>query len=127
MMSTPTVSRTVGGIAARTTALEVRTATAAERLARAESQQQVGRWMIMAGFVVTILGVVGYCVASFAGGVNAGISDILFANAVPFARTTLIGLGIGTALWLVGSFTYLHGVIIADELTANDAAPAAED
>ena len=118
MTSTQTASQTVGGIAAARPTMVIHDVAGVDPLARAESQQRIGRWMIVAGFVVTVIGVVGYCLACFAGGLNAGMSDILFSNAVPFARTTLIGLGIGTALWLVGSFTYLHGLITADEITA---------
>lgn len=84
-------------------------------MARSELQQRLGKWMIAAGFVVTVLSIIAYCVTCFAAGNSAELGEILLANAVPFARITLLGLGIGSALWLVGSFTYLHGVMSADE------------
>jgi hypothetical protein len=69
----------------------------------------------VAGSVITVAGVILYCVASFAGGMGAGLGDILFRNAVPFARTTLGVLGLGTLVWLAGSFAYLKGAMDADE------------
>ncbi|MBI2569842.1 MAG: hypothetical protein HYV63_22795 [Candidatus Schekmanbacteria bacterium] len=83
--------------------------------ARAESLQRAGKGMIFAGFVITIVGVVLYCAVCFAGGMDADMGDLLFENAVPFARATLAVLGVGTLVWLVGSFTYLRGAMDADE------------
>lgn len=82
---------------------------------RAESLQKAGRVMILTGFVITILGVVSYCAVCFAGGMDAEVGDALFRNALPFGRTTLAVLGLGTLVWLAGSFTYLRGAMDADE------------
>lgn len=124
MMNTQSASRTVGGLAAGRATVLIRDTAGVDPLVRAERHQRIGQWMIIAGFVVTVLGVVGYCLASFAGGMNAGVSEILFANAVPFARATLVTLGLGTALWLVGSVMYLHGLMTADELTVRQSGRA---
>jgi hypothetical protein len=83
--------------------------------ARAEATMRAGRLMIFAGVVVTILGVVLYSLACFAGGMDADMGDILFRNAVPFARAMLGVLGLGTLVWLAGSFVYLRGALDADE------------
>lgn len=85
------------------------------RAARAESLQRRGKRMVVAGFVVTIACVVVYCAVTFAGGMSADMGDILFRNAAPAARATLAVLGLGTLVWLVGSFTYLRGALDADE------------
>jgi hypothetical protein len=82
--------------------------------AKAEARQRAGKRMILAGFVIAIVGVVLYCVACFAGGASAGMDDILFRNAVPFARSMLAVLGFGTLLWLVGSFVFLRGAMDAE-------------
>ena len=87
----------------------------AARLARSESLQRRGKRLIVAGSVITVAGVILYCVASFAGGMGADFGDILFRNAVPFARTTLGVLGLGTLVWLAGSLAYLKGAMDADE------------
>lgn len=94
------------------------------RAAHAESLQKVGKGMILAGFIITIVGVVLYCAACFAGGADADMGDILFKNAVPFARATLAVLGLGTLVWLVGSFTYLRGAMDADEDAAEKGTPS---
>lgn len=81
---------------------------------RAEAAQKSGKRMIFAGFVITVVGVVLYCAACFTGGVDADLGDVLFQNAVPFARATLGVLGLGTLVWVIGSFKYLQGVMDAD-------------
>ncbi|MCC6552842.1 MAG: hypothetical protein IT372_07440 [Polyangiaceae bacterium] len=82
---------------------------------RAESAQRAGKRMILAGFVIIVIGVVLYCAACFAGGMDADMGDALFRNAAPFARATLCVLGLGTVVWLVGSYRYLQGVMDADD------------
>jgi hypothetical protein len=81
----------------------------------AAADSRMGKRMIVAGFVITILGVIGYCVASFAAGTDAGMDDVLFRNAEPFARVTLGVLGLGTLVWLIGSWTYLRAEMEADD------------
>lgn len=93
------------------------------RATRAESLQRTGKAMVIAGFVITIVGVVAYCAVTFAGGIDADMGDILFRNAVPFARTTLAILALGTLAWLIGSFTYLRGAMDADEDPGDDEEP----
>lgn len=82
---------------------------------RAESLQRTGRKMILAGFVVSIAGVILYCAACFAGGMDAELGDLLLTHSVPFAHATLGVLGLGTLVWLIGSFTYLKGAMDADD------------
>ena len=83
--------------------------------ARAESMQRRGKRMILAGFVITIAAVILYCAVCFAGGIDADMGDLLFKNGVPFARGMLGVMGLGTLVWLVGSFTYLRGAMDAEE------------
>jgi hypothetical protein len=97
---------------------------AAARAARAESLQRSGKKMVIAGFVITIVGVIAYCAVTFAGGKDADMGDVLFRNAVPFAWTTLGVLGLGVLVWLIGSFTYLRGVMDADDEPGDDGPPA---
>jgi len=79
-----------------------------------------GQAMILAGSIVTVLAVVGYSLACFHAESSASLYDIVFANSVPYARAALVGLGLGTVLWLVGSFVYLHGAIGADAELGED-------
>lgn len=82
---------------------------------RAESLQRSGNRLVVSGFVITVVGVVAYCAACFAGGMDAELGDLMFQNAVPFAQATLAILGLGTVVWLVGSITYLRGAMEAAE------------
>ncbi len=84
----------------------------------AERRQRAGERMILAGFVIAIAGVVGYCVASFAAGTSTTMEGILLDDDVPFARAALAVLGAGTVVWLAGSITYLRGALDADEEAA---------
>lgn len=97
------------------TVLQEEEAKEASPAERAESLQRTGKKLVIAGFVVTIAGVIGYCVACFAAGFNADMGNILYNNTVPFARATLAVLGLGTLVWAAGSLTYLRGVMDADE------------
>jgi hypothetical protein len=82
---------------------------------RGEALQKTGKRWVVAGFAITILGVVSYCLACFAGGVDAEMGDIMLRNAVPFARVTLAILGLGCFVWLIGSLTYLRGAMEIDD------------
>jgi uncharacterized membrane protein len=97
----------------------------AQARSHAESLQRVGTRTIAVGSVITIVGIVLYCIACFAGGIDADLGDILFRNSVPFARTTLAVVALGTVVWLVGSLTYLRGAMDAEDDTAET--PAAQD
>jgi hypothetical protein len=88
----------------------------------ADRRQRSGERMIVGGFAIAIVGVVAYCLASFAAGINSTVDGILFNNDVPFVRATLVVLGVGTLVWLAGSITYLKGALEADE----DAGPDGE-
>ena len=81
----------------------------------AEDRQRSGKTMILLGFVITVVGVVLYCAVCFASGMDVDLGDVLLRNTVPLARLTLGVLGLGTLVWLVGSFTYLRGAMDADE------------
>jgi len=109
------ITRTVDVSSPKSAAEEVVRDTPQTRAKAAESMQRSGKKMIFAGFVITIIGVVSYCAVCLAGGVDAELGDILFRNSVPFARATLGILGIGTVVWLVGSFTYLRGTMDAED------------
>jgi hypothetical protein len=87
---------------------------AAKVLSRPEAMQRNGKALVVAGWAVTLIGVVLYCATTFAGGVDADMGELLTKNVVPFARATLAVMGIGTALWLAGSFVYLKGAMDAD-------------
>lgn len=93
---------------------------------RAESMQKNGKRMVIAGFVISVVGVVLYCAVTFTGGIDAYTGDILFRNGVSLGKVTLAVLALGTLVWLVGSFTYLQGAMDADEESGEDENPDAK-
>lgn len=96
------------------------------QVTRAELLQRNGRRLVVAGYVITILSVVAYCLACFSGGLSADMGDLLLENAVPFARGTLACLGLGTLIWIVGSFSYLRGAMESDGTEGTESTTAVE-
>ncbi len=66
---------------------------------------------MVAGWVIAVLGVLVYCVASFAAGADVGRAEILRDGAVPAARVGLIVIGVGTLVWLVGSVVHMNAAL----------------
>lgn len=83
------------------------TRPAAER-ARPEVRQRQGKLLVVVGWITALVGVVVYCVASFATGSDAGLAAILLDGAIPAARAGLFVIGGGTLLWVVGSVMHLN-------------------
>jgi len=68
-----------------------------------------GRRLILAGFVIALLGIVAYCFVGLsapAEAIASGPSDMI--------GPSLGVIGIGTLLWLVGSFVFLRGAMDSD-------------
>lgn len=79
-----------------------------------QGMQWRGKVMVVAGWVVTVVAAIVYCGACFSSGVDADLVEVLTTNAIPVARAALAATGVGTLLWLVGSFVYLRGAMDAD-------------
>lgn len=86
----------------------------AERYAAAERRMRRGRRVVYAGFAVTVVGVVGYCVACFQAAVHQDLGTALLENPGYLVGPTLGIIGLGTLLWIVGSFLFLSGAMDAD-------------
>lgn len=80
----------------------------------AEQRMKRGRQLVVSGFVVAVLGVIAYCVVSFSAGVNQELGSILLRTPGWVVGPALGVIGIGTLLWLVGSFLYLLGGLDSD-------------
>lgn len=88
-------------------ARKIRYATAARRMRR-------GKQLVICGFVVAVVGMVGYCLACFAAGANESLGAALLQSPGWLIGPTLAVLGAGTLLWLAGSFLYLIGGMESD-------------
>jgi len=73
-----------------------------------------GKRLVISGFVVAIAGIVGYCVACLSAAVNPALGASLLENPGWLAGPALGTIGLGTVLWLVGSFAYLSGAMDSD-------------
>lgn len=92
------------------------TAEAAKTEARAQATRRMrrGKLLVMSGFVVAIAGIIGYSVACLSAGVNQQLGLTLLASPGWLLGPTLGIIGLGTLLWLVGSFMYLSAALDSD-------------
>lgn len=79
--------------------------------ARPDLRLRKGKALVVAGWVIAMVGVLVYCVASFAAGADVGLAEILLDGAVPAARVGLIVVGVGTLVWLVGSVVHMNAAL----------------
>ena len=79
--------------------------------APAGDRMRRGKTLVIAGYAIMVLGIVLYCAVCLTAGVNQDLGTILLENLVPFASVTLMIIGAGTAIWLVGSILYLNGAL----------------
>lgn len=93
--------------------------SAADRESRAaddplQAREKKGKVLVVAGWITAMVGVVVYCVASFAAGSDAGLAEILRGE-VPAAVSGLIVIGGGTLMWIAGSVMHLDAELDAAE------------
>jgi hypothetical protein len=78
----------------------------------AERRMRRGKRLVISGFVVTVAGIIGYCLACF--GASQNVTARSIEEAGWFVTPALGVLGLGTLLWLVGSFLFLCGAMDGD-------------
>ncbi len=78
----------------------------------AERRMRRGTRLVISGFVVTIAGIIAYCLACFGAAQNVTAGSL--EEAGWFVTPALGVLGLGTLLWLVGSFLFLSGALDSD-------------
>lgn len=95
---------------------EARTSTVSKAAFYAEAEQRMrnGKRLVFGGFVVAVVGIVSYCAACFSGGVSQDTGAFFLENPGTLVVPTLGVIGLGTLLWLVGSFVYLNGAMDSD-------------
>ncbi|KAA0232303.1 MAG: hypothetical protein EDR02_18065 [Actinobacteria bacterium] len=91
-----------------------RSVTKAEVYARAEGMMRRGKRLVISGFAVSLVGIIGYCVVSLSASINEDVGASFLQNPGPLVGPALVVLGLGTLLWLVGSFLYLRGAMDSD-------------
>ncbi len=86
---------------------EAKFADAARRMLR-------GKQLVISGFIVSVVGMIAYCLACFTAGMSANLATSLLENAGWLIGSALAVMGTGMLLWLVGSFLYLQGGMDSD-------------
>lgn len=81
---------------------------------KAERQMRRGKQLVISGFTVSAMGIVAYCIAAFGAGVDRELGSALFEHLGWLTGLTLGVIGLGTLLWLVGSFVFLSGAMDSD-------------
>ncbi len=92
----------------------VATPTKAEVYARAEQRMRRGKQLVISGFIVAVVGIVAYSVASFNAAAIRELGSALLESPGWLVGPTLGIIGLGTLLWLVGTFVYLDGAMDSD-------------
>lgn len=82
--------------------------------AAAEQRMRWGRWLVISGSIVAIIGIICRCIASFSVDIGSNIGALFLQNPEKFLGPTLGVIGLGTLLWLIGSFLYMHGAMDSD-------------
>jgi hypothetical protein len=82
-----------------------------ELYARAEQTIRRGKRFVISGFVVAVLGIVAYCVVTLIAAMNPEVGSTLLKHLGWLAWPMLGIIGLGTLLWLVGSFIELKGAM----------------
>lgn len=90
------------------TPIPAETVTAGQRMRR-------GRHLVTGGFMVSIAGIIGYCVGVFFGAGASREAGAAFLESPDLLVGSALGMvALGTLLWLAGSFVYLHAAMEAD-------------
>ncbi len=92
----------------------VATLTKAEVYAKAEQRMRRGKELVIGGFIIAVVGIVAYCVATFSAIESQALGWTLLESPGWLIGPTLGIIGLGTLLWLVGSFIYLNGAMDSD-------------
>ncbi|MCC6220163.1 MAG: hypothetical protein IT291_02870 [Deltaproteobacteria bacterium] len=93
---------------------EATTVSARERYAIAENKMKRGKHLVVAGFVVAVIGIFVYCVSCLSANVNQNLETNLLERPIMLVEPALGIIAIGTLLWLIGSFIYLSGGMDSD-------------
>lgn len=80
-----------------------------ERRADAAERMRRGKRLVIGGFVVAVVGIVAYSVVCLGAAMSQDLGTMLLESPEWLAGPMLGVIGLGTLLWLVGSFMYLNG------------------
>lgn len=86
----------------------------AELYEAAARRMRRGKRLVVSGFVVAVLGIIGYCVACFSASVDQQLSANFLANPGWLVGPPMAVIGLGTLLWLIGSFIFLDAAMGCD-------------
>jgi hypothetical protein len=75
-----------------------------------EDGREWGRKAILAGWIITMAGVVGYCVAMLRADQDTGLLQALFSQGFLGWSSAVLLLG-GVATWLAGNFTFFRAAV----------------
>lgn len=78
--------------------------------ASVEGGREWGRKAILAGWIITMVGVVGYVLAMLRADQDAGLLEALFTQGVLGWGSAILLMG-GVATWLAGNFAFVREVV----------------
>lgn len=111
----PAVATAPPPTASRTPVQPEASAAAQGVYAAARRRMRRGRQLVVSGFVVTVLGILAYCLTCFTVGQGGGARP--FGDPIWLVGTCLGTIGLGTLLWLIGSVQFFSGALDSDPTT----------
>lgn len=84
---------------------------ASSSLISTERRMRRGKTLILSGFAVAIVGIIGYCIASFGAEINLGLAAPFLENRQAVVGPALGVIALGTLLWLAGSYLFLSSAM----------------
>jgi len=79
-----------------------------------EVEMRRGQILVIQGMIITVASILVYCAVSFQSGTDKELAAIMFDGGSPILLATLVGMGLGTMLWLFGCVFYLRAAMDAD-------------
>ncbi|CAG1772594.1 hypothetical protein BAC2_02721 [uncultured bacterium] len=79
-----------------------------------EAEMRRGQILVIQGMVITVASILVDCGVCFQSGTDTELAAIMFDGASPMLLATLVGMGLGTVLWLFGCVFYLRAAMDAD-------------
>ena len=80
------------------------------RTGSVEGGREWGRKAILAGWIITMVGVVGYCFAMMRAPQDTGLLEALFTQGFLGWSSAVLLLG-GVATWMAGNFAFVREVV----------------
>ena len=86
----------------------------AKAYALAAQRMRRSKWLVLSGLGVSVAGIIVYCIICFSAAIASEPSSTFLAGPRWLAGSSLGIIGLGTLMWLVGSFDFVRAAMDSD-------------